>query len=351
MKRFLVILIGLALLSSVACFRIEWNVPGSDDSVDVPVTEAAQAPNTEETAPEQPTEEPATVAVTTPEPVESPSADGTDASGTSAALQPTDAPTPYHPDLSKLPIVYNVYEEVGWYVTDATMFRYDIDFDGHEEEISFHIDEENYTTTIKIDDQSVTLEDGDQFARAILIDLDPATPYVDLLISIDEASDDYITTMLHYDDKQILVSQREYDLFAWDSEEQALIRFERTDMLGTTSGTRIVRGEDLIPDSEWIDVAYSDMAERLESERDELIEYGTLLHCTRDLPCEINGSAAKISKGAYIYLLRYTDDQRTAEISTEDGVRAVLHLTYEDWEYRIDNRPVADYFDNLFYAD
>ena len=93
-------------------------------------------------------------------------------------------------------------------------------------------------------------------------------------------------------------------------------------------------------------------------DRESLIENGKLLHLVRDLPCTIDGEAAVIPAGSYIYMTRWHESWTLAEIRTEDGTLTAL-VTVERadpndpelYGYLIDGETQDTYFDNIFYAD
>jgi hypothetical protein len=93
------------------------------------------------------------------------------------------------------------------------------------------------------------------------------------------------------------------------------------------------------------------------SDRERLIEGGTLLHLVRDLPCTIDGADAVIHAGSYIYMTRWHESGTLAEIRTEDGTTALLTVERADlldpelYGYLIDGATQDTYFDNIFYAD
>ena len=341
MKRLIASILCLLLLCSggCSCYRLEWNLGTSATDAPVqiqatPVAEATPAAGTTAETPMPTAESIMDIPITTP-------------SGETATEAPA---TPYHPDLEILPITYEVKDEVGWDVSEALMFEYDIDFDGFEEEVSFRMNDDDGSTTIMIDSKKIEL-DGSNLVRVILIDLDPETPYVNLIVCIDGASDDYITTELHYSGGKIVKGTVVYDSCRWDDADGELYFYESSEMLGTKTGKRTYSGEDLKPDTDWLTMSYVITEDDLSNDRELLIEMGDLLHCTRDVPCEINGKSAKIAKGKYIYMIGFNDKHDTAEVQTEDGTTAVIHFSYKDWTYFIDGKKVEKYFDNLFYSD
>ncbi len=321
MKRCIAIPICLILLLSIGCSWAGWDLFGKA----TPEPIAAQA---------TPQEQDVTI-----EPTATPSATPT--------AEPT--ATPYVPDLSGLPIVCTVQEEIDRDANEATAFEFDIDFDGNEEKVFFRCDADAQTTTITVDSESIVL-DGARPDRMILIDLDPETLYANLLVSIERMSGDFCTTELHYRDGRLEKGAEVFDLCIWDDEQQALIFYETTEMLGTRVGVRSHSGEDLHPDTDWLTVSWLLTEDDLMNNRDLLIEMGELLHCTRDVPCEIDGREATIAKDSYLYLVGFNETHDTAEVRTEDGVSVMLHLTFEDGTYRIAGKAIDRYFDNLFYA-
>ncbi|MBR0445316.1 MAG: hypothetical protein IJK14_08125 [Clostridia bacterium] len=260
---------------------------------------------------------------------------------------PSPEPVAEARDDSGLPIVYNVYDEVGFSVSEAEMFRYDIDGDGREEVISFRLDEDQYSTTILIDDQSLLFDESSMLRQVILIDLDPATPWINLLVEIDYASDDYFTTEVHMVNGKPVKGAQVGAVYVSGKTQ---LMYERTDFLGTRSGSCGFHGEQLTPDSDWYDCDVP-TDEELRSERSELIEYGRLYHTVGEIPCTINGKSAKIAKNSYLYMTRFMPSGKLAEVRTVDGVTAVISYTESDWVYRIGGVPQDDLFDNLFYAD
>ena len=110
-------------------------------------------------------------------------------------------------------------------------------------------------------------------------------------------------------------------------------------------------GEDLHPESDWLDTVYVPTARELAEERNDLLDTGLILETARDLPCEIDGKAAALPAGTLLYPLRWTADESTVEVRSTDGTTAVLRVVVGDWEYRIDGVPQAQYFTNLQYAD
>ena len=268
------------------------------------------------------------------------------------ATQPEPAPIESEAaNAPALPIVFRLYDELGWDVSDAVMFSYDFNRDGVAEDIAFSLNEEDDTTTILVGNQRMELDISSMLDTVILLDLDPESPELNLLVVIDEASDDYVVTELHLEDGTLTVGPVVYGFAFW--KEDALWISERTDVLGTSSGSRVYAGDDLKPVSEWLELDYVPTEEEIAEERDSLIEGGVLLHTTRKLPCTINGKDAKIAKDAYVYPVRICADQTEAELRTLDGKALLLSFecSEEGYPERIAGKSIEKYFDNLSYAD
>ena len=343
MKKLVVLILCLAIALSLACADRPQDVAGQSDPIAV-VTE-----NTPEPAVDAAEETPAPSAESimdipigmtgspseemTPEPV-----------------QPSDTPepTPYQPDLTMLPMAYRV----DWEMTEATMFTCDIDYDGEQETISYRFDEKNEIAYILVDDAEMKFTQCSDLNHVILVDLDPETPWVNLLVVCDSGSDDYTTTEVH-PENGTLVRGIEKEFVSLDGDGR-LVSYERTDLLGTREGKRYVHGERLEPDSEWLTV-YTPSEEDLKDKeaRKSLIEVGTLLHAKRAINCRINGEPAKIKKGTYLYMTRFHESRMLVEVKTEDGTTALIAVDCDPdaYGYYIGGREQGKVFDNIFYAD
>ncbi len=246
-------------------------------------------------------------------------------------------------------MAYYTYGQ-GGYVTEADMFIYDFDGDGEEEEISFYYDEDEYLCTITAGEYVAKFECMD-FSGAILMDLDPASPYVNLIVIYDAGSSDYLADELHVENG-VLVNGKTLPGHCEVTADGELVVYEPTDLLGTATGWRVYAGDALNPTSKWLQMSRIPSKEELKNERDDLIEFGTLLHATRDVPCEIGGATAVIPAGSYVYRLRYTDTYDRVEVSMEDGTVALIYTEFDRdrYDFQIDGRSVHDYFDNLMFA-
>ena len=268
---------------------------------------------------------------------------------TEATPEPTAEPQ-YTPDLSALPMTYDVYLETEGNEKEAVMFVFDLDFDGTPEEISFKMDYDNNTTTIFDGSRSIVLEEGAELMDVYLVDLDENTPYANLIICIDMASDDYVSIELHPEGDRLVKGTVLYDRVYVD--RGLVFRDERTELLGTRSGYRRCHGEDFTPDSEWLIDDYIPTMEELTYEREDMIGMGILLHAVREVPCTINGEEATLAPGTLLYVLRFHESRTLVEVCTTDNVVAMIAFTnVTQWPPLINGESQDKYFNNVLYAD
>ncbi|MBQ6332235.1 MAG: hypothetical protein IJI34_05625 [Clostridia bacterium] len=322
---------------------------GSNEEVSI-VTPIPEAEPTPEPTPE-PTEEP------TPEPTEEPTPEPT-ATPKPTPQQIYGAPQTFSPskaikDDSELPVVYDMYRMNPKNKKEAQMFTYDLDGDGKAEKISFKLDSKKNRTTITAGKKSIKLEEGAELISVMLIDLDPETPYKNLVVKIDMGSDDYITIELHVENGKLVRGETLSSISIGLGDDGVLYRVEGTDLLGTQTGRRSCHGESFTPDDEWLDVSLPTEDDLLHYE-DHLEDYGWFLQLKRELPCTIDGEAATLPEGTILYMTRFHESRRFAEVRTLDGVTAVIEFTMEEdsWPYQIDGISQDEYFVyELLYAD
>lgn len=339
MKKIAVLMLCLTLLFAAAC---------TGGSGSEPAESAAPAAQTEEpgAAPEQTPD--SVVAADTPEPSDAPEPPATEEPTEEPTEAPTEAPaTPYVPDLSLLPIEFPIDE----YRQDERLITFDVDFDGEPDTISLTVNEKTNTATIFLNDAPFEFDCGNDLDRIIFIDLDPETPYANVLIVIDMMSSDYLTFEIH-PENGVFVKGAEKEDYVTLREDGVLISHERTDLLGTKSGTRPISGEELTPDSEWLECRALTKTD-LTTDRKDSIEAGWLLHASRKIKCTIDGKATEIKKGSYVYVKRYHESERLVEVCTEDGKVALISVDYDPKEYTftINGYPQDKVFDNIFYSD
>ncbi len=237
---------------------------------------------------------------------------------------------------------------------EGVLFVCDFDGDGTEDEIAYKI--HGQYLTISLGKKSVEVSFGAGLEQAILLDLDPDSTRLNLLVVYNTGSEDYETAELHMENGRFV---RGPVIFAYCNFDDGILHGSatQTDILGTKFGARTYHGEELTPDSEWFDCDVIPDEIPSASDRARLIEGGKLLHLVRDLPCTIDGADALIPAGSYIYMTRWHESGTLAEIRTEDGTTALLTVERADpldpelYGYLIDGVTQDTYFDNIFYAD
>ena len=250
---------------------------------------------------------------------------------------------------------YYLYDQPGWEsLEEGVMFSFDLDQDGTEEEISFRLrPDDEWATAITWGDSTAVLHIGDEFIKAEVMDLDPKSPYYNLLVVTDYGSGSYVTVELHPENGQLKEGTMIYGSYA--RQEGSLVFYEDTHLLGYGTGMRTYHGDELIPDSEWLTMTTIPTAEGLEKERDYFISVGILLHTIRPVPCLIDGQQAEIPADTYVYRLRFTEteDEGIAEVKCQDGTVAEIYVTSDEvtLPYQIDSFALDEYFDNLDYSD
>ena len=247
---------------------------------------------------------------------------------------------------------YRFYEQDGWEDrTQAVMFEADLDQDGVAEPISFTLDHEDRSTAITWGHSTVVLDMGDDLVEAAVLDLDAQSPFHNLLVTLDYGFDSHVTVELHPENGQLVQGAVMHG--SWEWAEDALWFFEHTDFLGTASGKRTYSGDALTPDSPWLMMCYIPTAEELAEEREDLIEFGVLLHTIRPVPCRIDGQPGIIPADSFVYRLRFRYDDDLTEVALPDGTVAEIACTQgeDGWPYLIDGVDMQDCFDNLLFAD
>ncbi len=381
MKKTAVFILCLMMALGVACYAEQPDMIGqeTENTPDTSAAEAAQ-PATESPAEEdiqiqpekQETSEPeeSGTVENTPEATLAPTAEPT--SEPTPTPEPTEAPTPtpkptpqqiygapqsFKPtqklDQSDLPVVYNMYKMNPKGKKEAQMFTFDLNGDGKTEKISFKLDHKKNRTTITAGKIKITLKDGAEMVSAMLIDLDPTTPYTDLVVTIDAGSDDYIVIPLHIEGGKFVRGEALEGVSIHVGSDGVLYRSEGTDLLGTQTGSRSCHGESFTPDDVWLDVSLP-TDEDLKNYQEHLGDFGWFLQLKRELPCTIDGEPSVLPVGTILYMTRFHESRTIAEVRTLDGVTAMITFTMDedDWPYRIDGISQDDYFQyELLYAD
>ena len=240
-------------------------------------------------------------------------------------------------------------------LSEGQMFSFDLDQDGVEETFSFALrPDDEWATAISMDDSTVVVAAGDEPVSAEILDLDPASPFYNLLLKLDYGSDSYVTVELHPEDGELVQGPMIWG--SYSLHDDALSFSECSYLLGTFFGKRTYRGDNLTPDSVWLEVT-APTEEELQTDLAGLMDVGTVIHCVKPVPCVIDGQAATIPEDTCMYVIRFmeSDVDLVAEVRTLDGIVAQL-LFYDDEDEphdpdRICTMETDEYFDNLFWAD
>ena len=315
MKKFGILALCVALLLCAGCIKII--IPAAENPTEAPVV-VTEAPVDETAAPTE---------------------------------EPTPEPTPYEPDLSLLPIQFNL---IDWPI-QGTLLTVDLGFDGEEETYTYLINEDTEKATIYADNEPMfTFDHGRYIDHITFVDLDPSTPYANILVVIDWGSEDYVTYVLH-PEKGKLVQDLERNDGVFLTSDGMLVEWIQTDLLGTKFGTRQVAGEQLLPYSEWIDSTRIPTKNDWTVDRQDAIDTGLILHATRDVECTVDGQKTRIKTGTYLYPVRWNESLTLVEVCTEDGMHAMIAVELLEDEYGFEfllyGVPQDDCFDNLLYAD
>ena len=364
MKKLTAIILCLMMAAGVACAgsapenpNVIGQQPEESAGAILTTTDRPQAEAPQESAQATPeTPEP------TPEPTETPTPEPTEAPTPEPTPEPTPqlvygAPQSYKPTqkLKKtdLPVVYNMFKMNPKGKKEGRMFTFDLNGDGKAEKISFKLDYKRNRTTITAGKIKIKLKDGADLMYAMLIDLDPTTPYTDLVVSIDTGSDDYITIPLHIEKGKFVRGEALDGISVGLGSDGVLYRSEGTDLLGTQTGSRPCHGESFTPDDEWLTVSLPSEAD-LKNYEEHLGDYGWFLKLKREMPCTIDGKEATLPVGTILYMTRFHESRRFAEVRTLEGVTAVITFTMDEdgWPYQINGVSQDDYFEyELLYAD
>lgn len=318
MKKTILIVLCIAMVLCIAC-----------NKADPEITEETPVPGSEEVV----------VSVDTGDPAP-------------ATEVPSDEPF-IMTDTSNLPLEFSAFDENGSEVSEAIMFNYDFDRNGTPEEISFKLDRENRTCTLNVGTRSITLEECATLDTAIITDLDPESPRLNMLVLIDawEWAGEYSTLELHIENGALTIGKK-LNSYCWMDDDKTIWFSERGDMLGTYHGDRTYHGDDLVPDSEWLLTSEILTDEELAEYKEALIENGFLMELMKDLPCTVDGQPDVLKQGDFIYLLRFKDTCDAAEVRSLSGKTAMLAFTCDDgYTYKINGVAVDAYFENLTYQD
>ena len=255
------------------------------------------------------------------------------------------------------------------YVPRDTHVRLDLDGDGEQETVYWEtVREDEYSEKCML---TVTLGDGTvltyapdfEYALGVYAaDMD-ADGGAELLISGDEASDDYVTVCLRlfrgrleplmFADCSRGTENRGYDRWGYGMvtaiEGSSVTLTGSQDVLGTWFASRTFA----LSDAGVFEFADSGKWVRDPVSLDgEAWEYAGLT-AKRDLPCTAeDGSYAVLPAGTRLMIL--ASDKETADFVTESGLRGTLDIERDwdrGWGYRVDGVPEEDAFIYIPYAD
>ncbi len=299
-------------------------------------TPAPEPTAEEETREETPASEPAS----TPEPTEKPASEPEPTPASAPEPEPAPERTVVVPDLSELPIEVNSYLQFGEYPMEGHLFTFDLDYDGTPEDISFKADYQEGTITVLAENRSIVIERAAGEFSFILIDLDPETPYANVIAVIDG-----FTFVLHPEEDQLVDRVSSGIVYCDDG---VLYRDESFLLLGARSGFCVCSGEDLAPEGDWWQDDYIPTEDEIEDEFDYLADASILLQVIRDLPCWIDEEETVLPKGTYLYVLGIDPVAKSVKVATTDGVEAIIVFTGDDdLGYSINDIPQEQYFKAL----
>lgn len=323
--------------------------PGQENATEAQEETPAPEPTADaETQEEAPATEPATEPVSEPErePEPAPEPEPVPEPEPAPGPEPEPEPAPEPdcpvvvPDLSGLPIEVNSYLQFGEYPTKGHLFTFDLDYDRTPEEISFTTDYQEGTITVFAGDRSIVIERAADEFSFILIDLDPETPYANVIAVIDG-----VTFVLRPEGDQLMDNVFSGTVYC---DNGVLYRDEPFLLLGARSGFCACSGEDLTPEGDWWQDDYIPTEDEIEDEFDYLADASILLQVIRDLPCWIDEEEAVLSKGTYLYVLGIDPIAKSVKVATTDGVEAIITFTGDDdLGYSINDVSQEEYFKAL----
>lgn len=250
-------------------------------------------------------------------------------------------------DISPLPLYYEATLE-DFENKNGTIFSYDIDGDGEEEELTWKLDEKEWDLDFTWGDNEFSVKCM-YLERAILTDLDRSSPFINLIITADYASNDY-----QVNDFRIENGKVEPHRWMWGDmhlEDGKIINYEATNCLGTGDGKRPYAGDELEPETEWLEDV---TIERYPSsyDRNKLIDMGVILTASKDIPCEIDGKESVIPKGSIIEKKAFRADGTACEVEVEGIGKAVIKMerNAKDYQYYIAGELQDNYFKTIMYA-
>jgi len=277
----------------------------------------------------------------------------------------TEAPAPATPVLSDDPLL-----DEPFHFLEDMQITYDIDSDTVVETVKLIEYQDSYGmdyTLIEIVDngESIYFGNGDadmpQFGDvACLMDVIPGDPYVEIILSGDMMSSDYITHILRYDGKKItpatMVSPYDgqvytgiFGHFYGMGEDGSILIDDGVDALGSFWAMRDFVHEGNMrfgyaPGSTWTRLGdYSDLWD---------MEYGPALTVKLPLPIYMSGTAPEVLAPGTKILVTETDRESFVNVVLQKGGWGRIDLEWKKDSYKayIAGLPEDDYFEYLPYA-
>lgn len=254
-------------------------------------------------------------------------------------------------------------------IAENTMIEADLDGDSTMEKVSWtaipvdEYDDKNYIITVdtKANDALTYTLEGGYLLGVYVADLD-GDGKDELLLTGDEASDDYITICLHlfkgrlepamFADCTRTDYNHGYDKYGYGKivaiDGNRLTLSGSQDVLGTWFGSRIFTLADtgvfeFDDNGKWV--------RDINSIDDDTWEYASL-KTKAELPyTTTDGKEATLPVGTQLVIV--SSDKQTADFMTKDGVEGAISIypNFHEWGSMIDNKPEDYYFEYVPYAD
>ena len=248
-----------------------------------------------------------------------------------SSSEPTQPPT-------ALPMVYEDNAEPLGGFRNMELFTCDWDGDGETETIRIAVDQHLAAVTDgKRTSSPVYTHDleASGVKRAILLDLDPESPYWNLILVIPVENGQCYTYAMHPEGDTIVITNELCADCIWD--DTSLVLWEETDYLGEGTGYRRYHGDVLTPDSDWL---VSENAHGMQ------LNHISWLRVIQDIPCTVDGQPSVIKAGTRLYRTRFNSKTGVVEVCTEDGTIAQIAFDSTD-SFLIDSIRQEEYFEYL----
>ncbi len=225
----------------------------------------------------------------------------------------------------------------------------DLDGDGETETLTVQVDENAWTTTVTIVDGGKTytdkLDEAFFYPDGHIGDASLDDGSVELYLSGDVGSDDYLTEVYRVKDGQL--SRTEISGTVLLAEGNGFVRVSTVvDVLGTYGATCDYRLDSAA-------FSYARASDYSITRYDGFFDDRVLTLQKDGLPADdlANAAAVKLPAGTRLVLAE-TDEKSYALLETQDGVQYRVQITRpeNDWIWYIDGTPEQDWFGELMYA-